>query len=529
MGYKQKKSIVKKTIKNSDDDSVVSSHKEFYSFISKSQSNKGKQPVRRRRNSQYPIILENLFFDEEENIAKDLLDLEDEELTDQEIDFNSPETLYTNIEIPIELINLNKDFVWMILERRKIFLFSYFIEDIRKALGVCVHMIKYAKCEQCCKLYNTADVSTDKPNMVPKGFEESCRKWAKRYNDAKRITNIYDRRIWKTFQDPNEDLLFFWKELSDGNLGLMINLDWFQPFDNSQYSVRAIYGVICNLPRDERFKSLDIITLALIPGIELDSTSESPTGKFIRAVVICCSCDIPATRKLFGHISARIACHSVMTLFAVIVALELRESSNVAFIILFENWNDSGTENSLLDIFNGVCIGFLGMTGIETSCNYIEDQKPVTTILPLSTFKENPNNIFSILGDHAAGNWLKIFVIIDAVISLYSGVLTGFVGITGLIHRMASDQILPQFLLNQNQMEEMVVRRIEKLKQQPIIFFTKADELYNLNKAQRAFNPKTVDSISKHLQIPKSFMFIKCPGSNFLYKIAEFGSVRIIH
>ncbi|CAG8799019.1 13808_t:CDS:1, partial [Gigaspora rosea] len=100
---------------SSDDDSVVSSHEEFYSFISKCQFNKGKRPVRRRRNSQYPIIFENLFFDEEENLAEDLLDLEDEKLTNQEIDFNSPETLYENIETPIEPIDPNKGFVWMIL------------------------------------------------------------------------------------------------------------------------------------------------------------------------------------------------------------------------------------------------------------------------------------------------------------------------------------------------------------------------------------------------------------------------------
>ncbi|CAG8787907.1 2646_t:CDS:1, partial [Gigaspora rosea] len=54
----------------SDNNSVVSSYKEFYSFISKSQSNKGKQPVKRRRNSQYPIILENLFSDEEEKFSQ---------------------------------------------------------------------------------------------------------------------------------------------------------------------------------------------------------------------------------------------------------------------------------------------------------------------------------------------------------------------------------------------------------------------------------------------------------------------------
>jgi hypothetical protein len=46
----------------------------------------------------------------------------------------------------------------------------------------------------------------------------------------------------------------------------MLNLNWFQPFDNSQYSVGVMYGVICNLPRSERFKTPNIITLAVIPG-----------------------------------------------------------------------------------------------------------------------------------------------------------------------------------------------------------------------------------------------------------------------
>ncbi|CAG8797150.1 23970_t:CDS:2, partial [Gigaspora rosea] len=156
---------------DSNDDSAISLYEEFYSFISKSQSNKGKRPVRRRRNSQYPIILENLFSNEEENLAYDLLDLKDEKLTDQKIDFNLPETLYENIEIPIELIDLNKDFFLqyvLVLENEE--KFSSFPTSLKmacKALGVCIHMIKYTICEQCCKLYNTADVSTDKLNMVP--------------------------------------------------------------------------------------------------------------------------------------------------------------------------------------------------------------------------------------------------------------------------------------------------------------------------------------------------------------------------
>jgi len=45
----------------------------------------------------------------------------------------------------------------------------------------------------------------------------------------------------------------------------MLNIDWFQPFDNANYSIRAIYGVICNLSRNERFKPSNILTMALIP------------------------------------------------------------------------------------------------------------------------------------------------------------------------------------------------------------------------------------------------------------------------
>ena len=37
------------------------------------------------------------------------------------------------------------------------------------------------------------------------------------------------------------------------------------PFDNSQHSVGVIYGVICNLPQSERFKTSNTITLAVIP------------------------------------------------------------------------------------------------------------------------------------------------------------------------------------------------------------------------------------------------------------------------
>ncbi|GBC36556.2 uncharacterized protein LOC110040724 [Rhizophagus irregularis DAOM 181602=DAOM 197198] len=263
----------------------------------------------------------------------------------------------------------------------------------RKKLGVCAHIVKFASCEKCCKLYNVTEVSTNDPYQVPatihctyvdfpdhpmanqrkkcnatlakkvpvtngtiyrpsltfptvslkhqlqlmynrKGFEKLCRKWADR-NDSQFLNDIYDGKIWKTFQDHRQNIPFFRKDVSDRHLGIMLNIDWFQPFDNSTYSIGALYGVICNLPRNERFKPSNILTMALIPGpnepslhqlnhyiapiidqlielwngIELSKTYESSTGKSIRAAVICCSCDIPAARKLCGHISARVACH----------------------------------------------------------------------------------------------------------------------------------------------------------------------------------------------------------------------------
>ncbi|CAI2197964.1 8483_t:CDS:1, partial [Funneliformis geosporum] len=40
----------------------------------------------------------------------------------------------------------------------------------------------------------------------------------------------------------------------------------FQLFDSSAYSYSVIYGVICNLPHEVRFKKENILILGLLPG-----------------------------------------------------------------------------------------------------------------------------------------------------------------------------------------------------------------------------------------------------------------------
>ena len=81
------------------------------------------------------------------------------------------------------------------------------------------------------------------------GFEEMLKKWTKR--DVTRvITDIYDSEIWKNFPSRLDipESKFFTAETADSHLGIMVNLDWFQPFESSIYSCGAIYRVICNLP-----------------------------------------------------------------------------------------------------------------------------------------------------------------------------------------------------------------------------------------------------------------------------------------
>lgn len=128
----------------------------------------------------------------------------------------------------------------------------------------------------------------------------------------------------------------------------------------------------------------------------------------------------------------------------------------------------------LYALFYGFSIGLLSATGIETSSNYIEEQRPevfaktiwnmwlslaiffpmlalfVIMVIPLSAAPSVQSFILSVLADRVGGTWLKWLVVLDAVLVLCAGVLTGFVGIQGLVSRLASDGVLPEILLQKN-------------------------------------------------------------------------------
>src|SRR5579859_6619441 len=168
-------------------------------------------------------------------------------------------------------------------------------------------------------------------------FEKSLRHWTNRSHSNDIITDIYDGQIWKTFKETSDDnsLNFFRSEIADSNIGLMLNVDWFQSYEGMIHSTGVIYAAICNLPREICFKRENLLILGILPGpyevslhkinhylspivddlmslwvgITLNQIFEAQEGKKICATLILISCNVPTARKICRHISALVSCH----------------------------------------------------------------------------------------------------------------------------------------------------------------------------------------------------------------------------
>ncbi|HWQ43366.1 MAG TPA: APC family permease [Desulfosporosinus sp.] len=125
-------------------------------------------------------------------------------------------------------------------------------------------------------------------------------------------------------------------------------------------------------------------------------------------------------------------------------------------------------------LFFGFSAAMLGISGFESSANFVEEQQagvfPKTlrnmwiavtvinpliaflalAVLPLSDIGPHTESLLSYMGGIAGGSWLSVLIAVDATLVLSGAVLTSFVGVTGLVHRMVLDRCLPQFLLKEN-------------------------------------------------------------------------------
>ncbi|WP_431111706.1 amino acid permease, partial [Winogradskyella poriferorum] len=72
------------------------------------------------------------------------------------------------------------------------------------------------------------------------------------------------------------------------------------------------------------------------------------------------------------------------------------------------------------------------------------------SLIPSTVIVENQDSLLSLMGRKASGPWLCVLIGIDASLVLGGAALTSFVGVGGLMRRMALDRILPKPLLTRN-------------------------------------------------------------------------------
>ncbi|GAA4368333.1 hypothetical protein GCM10023185_41000 [Hymenobacter saemangeumensis] len=191
----------------------------------------------------------------------------------------------------------------------------------------------------------------------------------------------------------------------------------------------------------------------------------------------------------------------LLGLFLVLTILGISESAKVAIIIFLTHlvsltvlvgataWFLAvhGLDNLLANfqlpvkggsivtaLFFGFSAAMLGISGFESSANFVEEQAPgvfqktlrnmwvvvtvfnpliaflAIAVLPLAEVGKHTETLLSHMGNMTGGPWLGTLISVDAVAVLSGAVLTSFVGVSGLMKRMTLDRILPQFFLKEN-------------------------------------------------------------------------------
>ena len=122
-------------------------------------------------------------------------------------------------------------------------------------------------------------------------------------------------------------------------------------------------------------------------------------------------------------------------------------------------------------LFLGFSAAMLGVSGFESSANYVEQQRPgvfrltlrnmwlaVTVfnpliallalgLMPVPEIVAAKDDLVSRMGMMVGGHPLHTLIVVDAFLVLSGAVLTSYVGVSGLVHRMTLDQCFPQVFL----------------------------------------------------------------------------------
>jgi len=204
---------------------------------------------------------------------------------------------------------------------------------------------------------------------------------------------------------------------------------------------------------------------------------------------------------LFDNLPVIIATIILLSLFMGLSIVGIGESSKVAIAIflfhltslillstftgiyLFNHGLEIFSQNAALPVksgsittalFFGFSAAMLGISGFESSANFVEEQEKgvfsktlrnmwivvtifnplmaffALSVLPIPWIEGHQNALLSDMGGIAGGSWLSILISIDATLVLSGAVLTSYVGVGGLVERMTLDRVLPAFLLKKN-------------------------------------------------------------------------------
>lgn len=194
----------------------------------------------------------------------------------------------------------------------------------------------------------------------------------------------------------------------------------------------------------------------------------------------------------------------LMLFFAILVISGIKDSAKVAFsifafhilvLIAFVGmggwyawshpsyfWANASHTTSLITHLGGLVPAFffgfstslLGVSGFESSANFVEEQaagvfrktlrnmligvaifNPLTALIALNTLPfekivQSQDFLLSNVAQVLGGELFKYLVVADAFLVLAGAVLTAFVGVSGLIFRMTTDGCFPNFLSKEN-------------------------------------------------------------------------------
>ncbi|WNM19174.1 APC family permease [Flavobacterium capsici] len=242
--------------------------------------------------------------------------------------------------------------------------------------------------------------------------------------------------------------------------------------------------------------------------ILLNTTSKSNASiaacltilSYMATAVLSASEAMHYLHSLVDSISVFWATIGLLTFFLLLIMAGIKESSNVAiFIFVFHLasmlfligsgiWFAYTNDFSIMSVnfkqpingsipvalFLGFSTAMLGISGFESSANFVEEQDKgvfrktlrnmwiavsvinplmalvIIGVVPMIEVGQHQETLLSHLGSITGGSNLGTLISIDAVLVLSGAVLTSYVGVSGLMKRMSLDRILPQALIKEN-------------------------------------------------------------------------------